>query len=625
MASNLNVSELDFDQIKDNLKNFMKSQSQFKDYDFDGSGLSVLLDILAYNTHYNAMLAHFALNEAFLDSAQIRGNVVSRAGLLGYVPRSVLAPRASVNLIVDVTNNDSINLPTTLVLERGTKFTTTVDGVAYTFSSLESQSAIRDDIIEGGVTRKIFNFESVPIAEGTIRSLSYRVDNDIQNQKFQISDADADTSSLRVRVQNNQQSERFDTYQLFTTLQDVVSDTQVYHLQENSSGFYQIFFGDGIIGKKPVNDNIVTLDYLVTQGIAANGANTFDLVTAFPTLNEPEITVITLTKANGGSVAETTESIRFNAPITFQAQDRAVTSQDYTAIIQKNFANIESISTWGGEDNLIPDFGKAYISIKPLIGDALTQNEKQEIKAIVKSKNIVSITPEIVDPEFTNLEIDVFFKFNPSLTSRSKSALEALVKDVVLDYNFNQLNRFDGVFRHSELLSLVDNADAAIVSSTIRPFLSKTITPSVSRVKNDFNLTFTGSFFIQGGGAYNINSTPFKLNGIDHYFGDIAVEGSTSIRQVVIYKIVNNENIIVRGNVGTINGDLGTVSLNDFGPDDTTPITITLTPNSLDIAPKRNQIINIDSSKIKSKGSIDTIAYSGSAGTISYTTTTRMR
>ena len=625
MASNLNVSELDFDQIKDNLKNFMKSQSQFKDYDFDGSGLSVLLDILAYNTHYNAMLAHFALNEAFLDSAQIRGNVVSRAGLLGYVPRSVLAPRAAVKLVVDVTNNDSINLPTTLVLERGTKFTTTVDGVAYTFSSLESQSAIREDTIINGVTSKTFTYEAVPIAEGTIRSLSYRVDNDIQNQKFQISDADADTSSLRVRVQNNQQSERFDTYQIFTSIQDVVSDTQVYHLQENSSGLYQVFFGDGIIGKKPVNDNIITLDYLVTQGIAANGANTFDLVTAFPTLNEPEITVTTKIKANGGSAAETTESIRFNAPITFQAQDRAVTSQDYTAIIQKNFANIESISTWGGEDNIVPDFGKAYISIKPLIGNALTSNEKEEIKAIVKSKNIVSISPEIVDPEFTNLEIDVFFKYNPSLTSRSTSALEALVKDVILDYNFNQLNRFDGVFRHSELLSLVDNSDSAIVSSTIRPFLTKTITPSVSRVKNDFKLTFAGSFFIQSGTTYNINSTAFKLNGIDHYFGDIAIEDSDNTRQVVIYKIVNSENIIVRGNVGIINGDLGTVSLNDFGPDDTTPITVTLSPNSLDIAPKRNQIINVDSSKIKSKGSIDTIAYSGSAGTISYTTTTRMR
>lgn len=621
MASNLNVSELDFDQIKDNLKNFMKSQSQFKDYDFDGSGLSVLMDILAYNTHYNAMLAHFALNEAFLDSAQIRGNVVSRAGLLGYVPRSVLAPRATVKLVVDVTNSDSINLPTTLVLERGTKFTTSVDGVSYTFSSLESQTAIRFDDPTG---TKTFTYDAVPIAEGTIRSLSYRVDNDIENQKFQISDADADTSSLRVRVQNNQQSQTFDTYQLFTTLQDVVSDTQVYHLQENSSGFYQIFFGDGIIGKKPVNDNIVSLDYLVTQGIAANGANSFDLVTAFPTLNEPDITVTTVINANGGSAAETTESIRFNAPITFQAQDRAVTSQDYAAIIQKNFANIESISTWGGEDNAIPDFGKAYISIKPLIGEALTENEKNEIKGIVKSKNIVSITPEIVDPEFTSVELDVIFKYNPSLTSRSKSALESLVKDVVLDYNFNQLNRFDGVFRHSELLSLVDNADPAITSSTVRPFLFKTIIPSVSKIKNDFTLTFAGNFFITKGTPFNISSSAFKLNGVDHFFGDTEIVDSDD-RTIIIYKVVNNENVIVNGNVGLISADLGIVTLNNFAPDDTTPIRITLSPNSLDIAPKRNEIINIESSKINVTGAVDSIAYSGSSGTLEYSTTTRMR
>ncbi len=621
MASNLNVSELDFDQIKDNLKNFMKSQSQFKDYDFDGSGLSVLMDILAYNTHYNAMLAHFALNEAFLDSAQIRGNVVSRAGLLGYVPRSVLAPRATVKLVVDVTNSDSINLPTTLVLERGTKFTTTVDGVAYTFSSLESQTAIRLDDTTGN---KTFTYDAIPIAEGTIRSLSYRVDNDIENQKFQVSDADADTSSLRVRVQNNQQSQTFDTYQLFTTLQDVVSDTQVYHLQENSSGFYQIFFGDGIIGKKPVNDNIISLDYLVTQGIAANGANSFDLVTAFPTLNEPDITVTTMIAANGGSAAETTESIRFNAPITFQAQDRAVTSQDYAAIIQKNFANIESISTWGGEDNAIPDFGKAYISIKPLIGESLTENEKNEIKGIVKSKNIVSITPEIVDPEFTSVEVDVIFKYNPSLTSRSESALEALVKDVVLDYNFNQLNRFDGVFRHSELLSLVDNADPAITSSTVRPFLFKTIIPSVSKLNNDFTLTFAGNFFITRGIPFNISSSAFKINGVDHFFGDTEIKDSDD-RTIVIYKVINNENIIVNGNVGLISADFGIVTLNNFAPDDTTPIRVTLSPNSLDIAPKRNEIINIESSKINVTGAVDTIAYSGSSGTLDYSTTTRMR
>jgi len=617
MATNLNVSELDFDQIKDNLKNFMKSQSQFKDYDFDGSGLSVLLDILSYNTHYNAMLAHFALNEAFLDSAQIRGNVVSRAGLLGYIPRSVLSPQAVVTLTVDASDSDSANLPTSLVLERGTKFAANVDGIQHIFSSLQSQT----EIISADRT---FTFSNIQIAEGTIRSLSYRVDNDIENQKFQISDKEADTSSLRVRVQNNQDSEEFDSYQQFTTIQDVDSTSLVYHLQENSSGFYQIFFGDGIIGKKPVNDNIITLDYLVSKGTAANGANAFDLVTAFATLNEPTISVITVESASGGTDPETTESIRFNAPITFQAQDRAVTAQDYTAIIQKNFANIESISTWGGEDQIIPDYGKAYISIKPLIGNALSLNEKEEIKSIVKGKNIVSIEPEIVDPEFTNVELDVLFKFNPSLTSRSKSALESLVKDVVLDYNFNQLNKFDGVFRHSELLSLIDSSDPAITSTTLRPFLFKTITPSVSATNNNFTLTFAGAFFTQKGKAFNLSSTGFKINGVDHFFGDTEIADSNN-RTIMIYKIVNAEKIITQGDVGLINQATGVVTLNNFGPDDTTPIRITLTPNSLDIAPKRNQIINIEASRIFSTGSIDTIAYSGPSGAINYNTTTRMR
>jgi len=305
MASNLNVTELDFDQIKENLKNFMKSQSQFKDYDFEGSGLNILMDILAYNTHYNAMLAHFSLNEAFLDSAQIRGNVVSRAGLLGYVPRSILAPRATVKLVVDVSSYQG-TIPSTLVIERGTKFNSVVDGVSYTFSTLQSQIATL--VIDGSV--KSFTFDNIEIAQGKFRFLSYRVDNDIENQKFQLSNTNADTSSLRVRVQENQDSNSFDSYQQFTTLQQVDSTSQVYHLQENSSGFYQIYFGDGIIGKKPVNDNIVTLDYLVTDGTAANGANTFTLTTDFPTLTgNVTNTVTTINAASGGTEPETTESI----------------------------------------------------------------------------------------------------------------------------------------------------------------------------------------------------------------------------------------------------------------------------------------------------------------------------
>ena len=317
------------------------------------------------------------------------------------------------------------------------------------------------------------------------------MDNDIENQKFQVSDLNADTSSLRVRIQENQDSNSFDSYSKFTTLQEIDSTSQVYHLQENSSGYFQIYFGDGIIGKKPVNDNIVTLDYLVTDGQDANGANSFTLTTDFPTLTgNITTTVNTLTVATGGTSPESTESIRFNAPITFQAQDRAVTAQDYAAIIQRNFANIESISTWGGEDQIVPDYGKAYVSIKPLIGNTLTVSEKEEIKSILQSKNTVSIQPEILDPEFTNIELDVIFKYNPALTSRTQQAIESLVTDTILDYNFNQLNKFDGVFRHSELLSLVDNADPAITSSTIRPFLYKNIIASNVKADNTFELIY---------------------------------------------------------------------------------------------------------------------------------------
>ena len=620
MASNLNVTELDFDQIKENLKNFMKSQSQFKDYDFEGSGLNILMDILAYNTHYNAMLAHFSLNEAFLDSAQIRGNVVSRAGLLGYVPRSILAPRATVKLVVDVSSYQG-TIPSTLVIERGTKFNSVVDGVSYTFSTLQSQIATL--VIDGSV--KSFTFDNIEIAQGKFRFLSYRVDNDIENQKFQLSNTNADTSSLRVRVQENQDSNSFDSYQQFTTLQQVDSTSQVYHLQENSSGFYQIYFGDGIIGKKPVNDNIVTLDYLVTDGTAANGANTFTLTTDFPTLTgNVTNTVTTINSATGGTEPETTESIRFNAPITFQAQDRAITSQDYSAIIQRNFANIESISTWGGEDQIVPEFGKAFISIKPLIGNALTTSEKEEIKSILRSKNTVSITPEIIDPEFTNIELDVIFKYNPSLTSRTQQALESLVTDTILDYNFNQLNKFDGVFRHSELLNLVDNSDPAITSSTIRPFMFKNIIAGAIKTDNTFTLNYAGPFFIKKGTDFTISSTSFKIGGIDHFFGDLEIQDSNN-RTVMIYKVVNGSNEVVVSDAGLINVSTGVITLNNFAIDETTTIRVTIIPNSLDIAPKRNQIINIEANRILASGSIDQIAYSGPSGTIDYTTTGRLR
>lgn len=622
MATNLNVTELDFDQIKKNLKNYLKTQTEFSSHDFEGSGLSSLLDVLAYNTHYNAMAAHFALNEAFLDSAQIRGNIVTRAKLLGYIPRSVLAPRAQVTITVDVTNEQG-NKPASLTLTRGTKLTTQVDGRNYRYIVLNEQSAVLGETVANK-----YIFPNVVIAEGTRKKLLYRVDNDIENQKYQISDDDADTSTLRVLIQANESSTSYDNYTKFESLINVNSSSRVYYLQENSNEYFEVYFGDGVTGKKPLNNNIVTLDYLFTNGPDSNGANLFTMVDNIGGYSN--IAITTLAKSDGGTVKETNESIRFNAPLTFTSQNRAVTSDDYRAIIQKEFTNINSISTWGGEDNDPPDYGSIYISIKPLVNEVLTTTEKTEImNTILKGKSVVSITPVIVDPNFTYLDLDVSFKYNPNLTDRSPVELTAVVRDTVSDYNFNELNKFDGVFRHSQLLKAIDNADPSIQNSNVRPYMFMTITPNkaASNKDNNFDLQFTSPFFSSGSSTnFIISSTMWKYGGEEVYFGDIPITGSTN-RQVMVYKIVNGENVTVINNAGIIDVQKGTISLNNFIPDNDSvdTIRITVVPNSLDLAPKRDQLIAIDPLRVQITPSIDTISVAGSSGTIDYSTTARLR
>lgn len=622
MASNLNVTELDFADIKQNLKNFLKQQSEFNDYDFEGSGLSVLLDVLAYNTHYNAMNAHYSLNESFLDSAQIRGNVVTRAKLLGYVPRSVLAPRAQVNLVVDVSGEVGVK-PSVLSLPRGTKLNTIVEGEEFQYVVLETQQA--------NLVGNTYTFSNAVIAEGTVRTLKYRVDNDIENQKFQLSDFNADTSSLRVRVQENEESTGFDIYTKFESLKNVDASSKVYYLQENASEYYEVFFGDGVTGFKPSNNNVVTLDYIITEGVESNGANTFSMVDNIGGFSN--ITVTTAVNASGGADQETLESIRFNAPLTFTTQNRAVTSEDYAAIIKKEFSNIDSISTWGGEDNDPPDYGRVYIAIKPLLSETLSAAEKTDITgAILKGKNVVSITPQIVNPNFTYLELDTFFKYNPNLTDRSSVELQSVVRDTISDYNFNNLNKFDGVFRHSQLTRAIDSSDPAVLNTVVRPRMFQYITPTVD-TNNNVELqnhikTFVAPFYQSGQSTkFILTSTPFGLAtapSTEHFFGDEPIAGSSS-RKVIIYKVVNQQNVTVISDAGLIEPELGKITLNNFRPNDTTKIRITLIPNSLDLAPKRDQLISIDNAFVTITPQIDTIAVAGSSGSITYTTTPRFK
>lgn len=612
MAVNLNVTELDFDKIKSNLKTFLKSQEKYSDYDFEGSGLSVLLDILAYNTHYNAMIAHLALNETFLDSAQIRGNVVSHAKLLGYVPRSSSASTA----YVDITVNNPIGnpIPSTMTLERGTKFVTVVDGEEYPYVVVDSVTETYD------TANNCFKFPSVAIRQGTFKTLRFRIDEYIDNQRFVIPDEDIDTTTMRVRIKQNDNSSSYAIYTPFSTLINVDADSNIYFLQENSNSRFEVYFGDGVIGTKPTSDNIVEIEYVYTSGQAANGARSFDIVDEIG--GNSDITISTVSASSGGADRETLESIRFNAPLTYITQNRAVTADDYKAIVQREYGDIDAISVWGGEDNSPPDYGKVYISIKPKTAATLSTADKSFIvENILKGKNVVSITPIMVDPEYTYITLEVFFKYNPNLTDRKIAELESLFSSTIQTYNDDELKRFDGVFRYSKFLRTLDACDPSILNSYARVYMFKEVTPS-NTVTNYYDLNFASPIYVSTSAESVMSSSSFLLNGIPHFFGDSPIEDSNN-RQIYTYKVINGKKSIVNANAGTIYTTTGRVVINGFLPDTTDTIRLTLVPNSNDLAPKRNQLLEISMSAVTIVGEVDTIAVSGSSGTVNYTTTSR--
>ena len=613
----LNVTELDFEQIKENLKTYLKNQDEFTDYDFDGSGLNVLLDVLAYNTHFNALNAHYAMNEAFLDSAQIRGNVITRAKMLGYTPRSVLSPRATINMTIFGGDTQ----PNTLTLPRGTRFTTTVDNTEYSYVTLSEQVAAKISPGDGTVA---YNFSNVEIVEGTLKKVEYTVNNNINNQKFQLSDTDADTSTLQVSVKQNAGDTTGEVYSLFENIADVRSDSQVYWLQENANEFYEVYFGDNVTGLKPLTNNIIKLEYVHTAGEATNGASAFTLATTL--LQGSFATITTTSAASGGQQAETTESVRFNAPLRFAAQNRAVTSDDYRALIKAGFSNVDSISVWGGEDNETPDFGKVYIAIKPSVGDNLTDEQKEFIiNTVLKGKTVATVIPVIEDVDYTYIELDVNVRYNPNLTDRTNNEIVTLVGDVISNYSFNRLNDFAGVFRHSTILQAIDVSEPSILSSSVRPRMFKNVALSATN-PNNIVLNYASSIYSgKDEDVMNITSTGFLYNGDTCFIGDVKREGNPGLRDVVIYKQGAGSSVRILKFIGTLEFSTGIITFSDFNPDADTTVKIDVIPDSLDIAPKRNQLLSIDSNYVEVVAEVDEIAASGQVGGINYTTTPRFK
>jgi hypothetical protein len=597
-----NVTELDFDNIKSAIKNYYKrTDSPFKDFDFEGSGLNLILDVLSYNTHYNAILAHLAANESFIASAQLRKNVVARAKTLGYIPHSVTASTVGITLSgVD---------PSIVSIPEGTIFTSsdTLNGITYTFININEISDVNSEF---------------QIYQGSFKTQQFIFDNKAENLKFEMPEKNIDISKLRVSILDHGGTNKIETYSRFSELAGLDESSLVYFINENPNGRYEVSFGDNILGKKPGAGAVVTLKYLVTDGKSANGLSTFTTSDPlFDGLTKPTITLSSST--TGGGAKESIESIRANAPLNFLSQNRAVTVDDYKAIVRNNI-NVNAISVWGGEDNIPPEYGKVFLSVKPQNGDTLSQDEQDFLLPILDKKGILTVKPKFVDPDYVYLYFDIFTKFNSSLTSLSTAGISSEIRNALVSFNTAYLSDFDGVFRYSEFLKYLSNANPAILSVFARVKAYKIFTASITSTSNymlNYNFALEEP---QDPTVSLISSDGFNISGVTHYFAD---EPSTipHTRNIYMYRLnPNGVAIMTRRNVGIVNCQSGVITIDDFDIDADTDISIFAKPSSNDIAPTRNQIIEIDvSTHTQLYSSIDTIATGGSTGSIGYETTPR--
>ena len=615
----LRVTEFGFDEVKENLKTFLKGQNEFTDYDFEGSGMNILLDTLAYNTHYLGFNANMLANEMFLDSASLRSSVVSHAKMLGYEVGSPRAPKATIN--VSLTTSDA-----TATMAAGTSFISRVDGVDYQFVTIS-------DVTKQN-TGSTIPFDSTEIYEGTYATTKYLVDSNDVDQRFMLADVRADTSTLTVRVQNSTSDTTTTTYTKATDITQLSSSSTVYYLQETESGKFEVYFGDGATSVALSDGNIVQLNYVITNKTAANGASSFVRTEAISGVTN--ISVTTVSNATGGAESETISSVKLNAPLDYASQGRAVTAEDYKVYVRRLFPNTQAVSVWGGEDgsyntstgvSSTPEYGKVFISVKSTTGLNLTTSQKENLVKDLSSFKVASITPVVVDAETTFIILNITFNYNSSATTQGKSDLETLVTNTINSYTDNNLEKFNSPFRHSQLTGQIDNIDTAILNNTTTVTMAKFFTPSLNTSTN-YTLNFANAFYnphsghnSSGGGI--LASTGFQINGdtTTEYFFD--EDGAGAVR---IYSVVSGTRTYFSSAAGTVDYTNGTVSINAVkitaisNVDGVSSIAIRLTaiPSSNDIVPVRNQILEVDLVNSTVTGQIDNTTTTG----VGYTTTT---
>ena len=608
----LNITELDFDAIKNNLKDYFASQSEFSDHDFEGSAISVMLDILAYNTHYNAYYMNMLASEAFLDSAQLRDSVVAKASMLGYTPLSARGSKA--NVAITVTPTDS---PATITIDKNTQFTSTINGTSYVFCTSNSHTITPSD--------GVYTASGVELTQGVPVTFRYTANTSNTEQKFILPNENTDTDTLTVTIQESATDTNTAVYSKSTDITTVNSTSNVYFLSEHTNGQFKVEFGDGVLGRKPVTGNIILLSALVTEGSEVNGANTFSAsgtVGGYST-----VSVATSNAAIGGSNRETVDSIKFNAPKIFESQNRAVTTDDYKAIIERDVSGLDSVSVWGGQDNDIPRFGKVFISAKPTGATALSTSQIALIKSALTPFNVLAVTPEVVDPDIIDLIMSITVKYDSRLTTLSSGAVAEKVVDTINNYRTQNLLKFGSIFRYSTLSTRIDNTDTSIINNLTTITAKKGIVPSTT-ANNAYTLSFNNPIYSESTtfeGA--VTSTAFSYTDAagntysSAFFDDL----NGTMR---IYYLSGSDKVLLSNNAGTVTYSNGYISLSSFKPNSFvgSELEFTIKPAVNDLIPVRNQLFDIANTNITitmqdDAGTGTTVTSTSATGTVSSTTT----
>ena len=588
------VNNLDFADIKTALKEYMRDQTEFTDYDFEGSAISNLLDVLAYNTYYTAFNTNMVVNELFLDSASLRDNVVSLAKQLGYSPKSVTAPKAAIDLDISFGGTP----PAAVTIKAGSGFVTNFDGSLYRFILKEDNKV--------SVANGVASFTDIEVYEGSFIQTATEVSND-SSQKFKISNSGVDTNTINIKVYESSSSTVFTEFKSASNILDIGADDSVYFINESEDEDYEVFFGDGILGKALVPGQVVQMSYIITNGPTTNGAKTFTFNGLMEDENGFSITVpfsvsniSTSSIASGGADIESIDKIKYNAPKLYGSQNRAVTTNDYKAIVRNLYPAVSDIIVFGGEDQEPPAYGKVFLSIKPTEAAALSAFTKNELKNDLKKYCVASIRPEIVDPSILHLELISNIYYNGIKTNLLPTEIVSKSSTAVVDYlKTSGTEKFNGKFRYSKFISVIDNADRAINSNDTDIVMRKDFIAQINS-SSYYEVCYQNPFKkdCDNPVVSSTGITTFEFPNYTSYLEDR--DG-----KLVLYRLdsITNEKILLDDSVGIVDYDEGEIMITDFtilkGSFSDNRIELRVKPANKDIEVKREAYLNVDVSKSK--------------------------